>query len=185
MARIFGVDCIVDAAHSWGQMNFDLNDLGADFVGFNLHKWMGAPLGAGVMYIKSTRLADIAPASGDNVWLQEQAASHNDRGFTYKRIHTGTFNYAAWLSVPTALAYRDTIGAELIAARLRYLRHYWTSQVGSHVQVIGSQHVDNFAGIGAFRLNGQTSLAAGSCLRITPALFTSTAELDTLLHALT
>jgi hypothetical protein len=51
--------------------------------------------------------------------------------------------------------------------------------------VIGSQHVDNFAGIGAFRLNGQTSLAAGSCLRITPALFTSTAELDTLLHALT
>ena len=86
------------------------------------------------------------------------------------------------LSVPTALTYRDTIGAELIAARLRYLRHYWTSQVGSHVQVIGSQHVDNFAGIGAFRLNG---LAAGSCLRITPALFTSTAELDTLLHALT
>jgi hypothetical protein len=43
-ARLRGVDVIVDAAHSWGQMDFDVAALGADFVGFNLHKWIGAPI---------------------------------------------------------------------------------------------------------------------------------------------
>ena len=47
-----GVDVIVDAAHSWGHLDFTMDDLGADFAGFSLHKWMGVPLGAGFLYIK-------------------------------------------------------------------------------------------------------------------------------------
>ena len=50
MARSRGVDVIVDAAHALGHLDFTLPDLGCDFAGFNLHKWIGAPLGIGFMY---------------------------------------------------------------------------------------------------------------------------------------
>ena len=49
LARQRGVDVIVDAAHSWGQVDLTVGDLGADFIGFNLHKWIGAPVGVGVL----------------------------------------------------------------------------------------------------------------------------------------
>ena len=51
MARERGVDVIIDAAHSWGQIDFNVKDLDADFVGFNLHKWIGAPVGVGFFYV--------------------------------------------------------------------------------------------------------------------------------------
>jgi isopenicillin-N epimerase len=51
MARTRGVDAIVDSAHAWGQIDFDVRELGLDFAGFNLHKWMGAPLGVGILLL--------------------------------------------------------------------------------------------------------------------------------------
>jgi len=65
MAKARGVDVIVDAAHSWGQIDFKVGDLGVDFVGFNLHKWIGAPLGLGFLWIRKDRIADIDRAFGD------------------------------------------------------------------------------------------------------------------------
>lgn len=120
LCKEYGADCIVDAAHSWGQMDFKVTDLNADFVSFNLHKWLGAPLGVGVMYIKKSRLHDIAPAIGEPDSAQERIQS---------RIHTGTFNYAAWLSVPEALQFHHLVGAQRKAARLTYLRQYWNDAV--------------------------------------------------------
>ena len=66
MAKLKNIDVIVDAAHSWGQMDFSIPDLNVDFAGFNLHKWMGVPLGVGFMYICKSRLADIDLAFADN-----------------------------------------------------------------------------------------------------------------------
>ena len=65
MAKARGIDVIVDAAHSWGQIDFNVRDLGADFVGFNLHKWIGAPVGVGFLYIAKDRIADIDRDKGD------------------------------------------------------------------------------------------------------------------------
>lgn len=206
MAREFGVDCIVDAAHSWGQMDFNLADLGADFVGFNLHKWMGAPIGCGVMYIKDERLADIAPALGDGLAFEPTS----EIGKTYHRVHTGTFNYAAWLTIPKALAFHDAIGAELKAARLSYLRDYWVAQVRDlpHLSIVADNPTGAYATITSLRYREQTSvdankalaqrlleehrifsvhrtgLSQGACVRITPSTFTLTRELDTLVKAL-
>ncbi|MBY6063646.1 aminotransferase class V-fold PLP-dependent enzyme [Pseudidiomarina sediminum] len=206
MAREFGVDCIVDAAHSWGQMDFDLADLGADFVGFNLHKWMGAPIGCGVMYIKRERLVDIAPALGDGLAFDP----NKEIGKAYHRIHTGTFNYAAWLTIPKALAFHDAIGAELKAARLRYLRDYWVSRVRDlpHLSIVADTPTGGYATITSLRYREQTSVEAnkalaqrlldqhnifsvhrtglnqGACVRITPSTFTLTSELDKLITAL-
>ncbi|CAM3886579.1 aminotransferase class V-fold PLP-dependent enzyme [Rheinheimera salexigens] len=214
MAREYDVDCIVDAAHSWGQINFNVADLGADFVGFNLHKWMGAPIGVGVMYIKRSRLTDIAPAIGDTAEIaarsQTNAKTVAEVGTTYNRIHTGTFNYAAWLTVPTALDFHDQIGADLKAARLKYLRDHWVSSMNDvpQVQLVIGTEPDTYAGICSFRVQGETSvagnkaiaarllqqhkifsvhrsgLAGGACVRITPALFNTTTEMDSLVQAL-
>ncbi|BCQ64230.1 hypothetical protein PBOI14_59800 [Pseudomonas sp. Boi14] len=60
-AREHGVDIILDGAHALGQIDFDLRDLGIAFAGFNLHKWIGAPLSLGFVYIHPERLEDIDP----------------------------------------------------------------------------------------------------------------------------
>jgi len=52
MAKRYKVDVIVDAAHSFAQLNYQFPDLSSDFIGINLHKWLGAPLGTGLLYVK-------------------------------------------------------------------------------------------------------------------------------------
>lgn len=202
MARARGVDTIVDAAHSWGQISFDVADLGADFVGFNLHKWIGAPVGLGFFYIRKDRLADIDTHMGDEDWPVDDIRSH---------IHTGTLNFAAALTVPTALDLHEKIGAPAKNARLNHLRNYWVSQVRriDTLEVLTPDEPTMHAGITSFRVKGKTSkdenadlvtrlrdefkvltvrrggVAAGQCIRVSPALYTTEAELDQMVAALT
>lgn len=186
-ARQREVAVIVDAAHSWGQMDFRIKELGADFVGLNLHKWIGAPLGVGLIYIRRGSLSAIAPHPG------AVAEEHDSiRG----RIHTGTSNFAAYLTVPEALTLHQRIGPAAKEARLRHLRSVWVSRVRAHprVQVLTPEDPRSHVGITSFRLAGQTSVAAnrtlaerllerhgiftihrhgvadGACVRVTPAL---------------
>jgi len=85
IAKSRGVDVILDAAHSWWKMDFDFTDYGVDFAGFNLHKWVGAPLGVGCMYINKNRIGDIDVRSGKG---SENSININDR------LQTGTMNLA-------------------------------------------------------------------------------------------
>src|SRR3546814_16954409 len=82
------------AAHSWGQLDFALPDLDADFVGLNLHKWIGAPLGVGALYIRREKVDLIDPDIANAPPFGANA---------HARIHTGTVDFAAQLSVPAAL----------------------------------------------------------------------------------
>src|SRR5262249_9793958 len=120
MAKAKDIDTIVDAAHSWGQLDFKAGELEADFVGFNLHKWIGAPLGVGFLYIRKDRIADIDRDMGDEDYPETDIRS---------RVHTGTVNFATVLTVPTAVALHREIGAAAKQARPRHLRGYWGSRV--------------------------------------------------------
>ncbi len=201
MAKARGVDVVVDAAHSWGQMDFQVTDLGADFVGFNLHKWIGAPLGVGFLYIRKNRIADIDRDMGDEDWPEADIRS---------RVHTGTVNFAAMLTVPQAIALHQEIGAARKQARLRYLRDYWVSRVKGFkdLQILTPDEPGSYGAITSFRLAGRidkaandaivatlrdshgvltvrrAGVAAGQCIRVTPALFTREADLDRLVRAL-
>lgn len=201
MARAKGVDTIVDAAHSWGQIPFNVTDLGADFVGFNLHKWIGAPVGTGFFYIRKDRLADIDIHMGDQDWPADDIRS---------RIHTGTLNFAAVLSVPAALALHERIGAAAKNARLVHLRNYWVERVRpmGAFEILTPDEAGMHAGITSFRVKGKSTkddnnalvaklrdefkvltvrragVAAGQCIRVSPALYTTEAELDRLVAAL-
>ena len=116
LARRRGADVIVDAAHAWGQIDFKVLDLGPDFIGFNLHKWIGAPVGVGALYISKGRLRDVDPMMGDEDQPGDSILS---------RVHSGTVNFAAFLAVPAALDFHAAVGPSFKAARLRYLRDLW------------------------------------------------------------
>lgn len=201
LARAKGIDVIVDAAHSVGQLDFRLPELSADFIGMNIHKWLGAPLGVGAYYIRRDRLGaiDLDPAEGQ--------VPAND---ITSRVHTGTPDYAAQLTVPDALAFQDAIGGARRAARLRALRDRWVNQVRDlpQVQVLTGDDPALHGAITSFRIRGRPSkeenvalakalldrfriftvyrdgLASGACVRVTPALATSMADVDALAKAI-
>jgi len=200
LARSRGVDVIVDAAHSWGHVPIDLDGWGADYVGMNLHKWIGAPIGVGAMYIRSSGLDGIDRAHGDPGPLDSIRS----------RLHTGTMNFATILSVPDALDFQEWVGWERKYERVRYLRDLWVREARDiqGVEVL-TPDVDGLVGsITGFRLNGWTSgdanrevvrrlaedhgiftvartgVAAGDCVRVTPALYNLPTDLDKLVTAL-
>jgi len=201
MARARGVDAIVDSAHAWGQIDFDVRDLGVDFAGFNLHKWMGAPLGVGVLYIRKQRIPDI------DVFMASDEHGGDD---VRDRVHSGTSNFAAFLTVPEALDFQETIGIQAKEARLRYLRDSWAETLRDHgdIQILTPRDHRLHGGITSFRLKGlgatadnialarrlledhriftvhRTGVAGGSCVRVTPSLFTTRSHIDRLVSAL-
>ncbi|MEV0973494.1 aminotransferase class V-fold PLP-dependent enzyme [Microtetraspora glauca] len=201
MARARGVDVIVDAAHSWGHLDFTIDDLGADFAGFSLHKWMGVPLGAGFLYIRGGRLDDIDLAFRDETYPASDIRS---------RVHSGTLDVAPVLSIPTALDFHETLGAEVKQARLRFLRDRWVHQVRDipNMEILTPEEPPMYGTITAFRITGRVSEAdnvaitdylldrhrvftvrrggpvRGDCVRVTPALFTSRDDVDLLALAL-
>ena len=201
MARSRGVDAIVDCAHSWGQIDFKLDDLGADFVGLNLHKWMGAPLGVGVLYIRKARIPAI------DVYMANDEFPADD---VRARIHTGTLNFANFLTVPDALDFQETIGIPAKEARLRHLRDLWVVPLRARggLEILTPQDPRLYCAGTSFRLPGRisplenaalakelldrfgivtvhrTGVAAGACVRVTPAVFTSGDEILKLVAAL-
>jgi isopenicillin-N epimerase len=201
MARAKGADVVVDAAHSFGQVDLKMADLGADFVGCNLHKWIGAPVGVGVMYVKAGRLADT-----DRMLADE----NGDAAAIDSRLHTGTTNFATTLTVPAALDFHDAVGGAYKAARIRYLRDRWVNVVrGTRgIDVLTPDDRDMVAGITSFRIHGRTGrsenqavaaelldrynlftvwrtgLSRGDCVRVTPALYNTPADVDRLAAAL-
>lgn len=201
MAKARGVDVILDSAQAVGQMPLDVAAIGADFIGFSLHKWVAAPLGTGGIYIRRDRQKDILP------WLGNRIHGAQD---IRARIPTGTVDFAARLTIPTAIAVQDRIGIARKFAHLRALRDHWVRRAGEvpGVEMMLPAEKDNYGAISAFRLPGMKSveqarraqarfleahgllvvakagLASGPVLRVTPALFNSTAELDRLVAAI-
>lgn len=203
LARARGIDVIVDTAHGFGQLDMTIPDLQADFVGINLHKWIGAPVGVGAAYIRRGRVADIDPYMGEQ---RGEKAGDDIR----TRVHTGTVNFAAYLSLPSALDLHARIGVANKQARLRLLRNRWVEAARGikGVEVLASEDPRLSSAIASFRIRGKTSvadnfalskklvqqhgifavprdgLASGACLRVTPAIFTPESHLDKLVTAL-
>jgi isopenicillin-N epimerase len=199
LARSKGVDVLLDCGHALGQVDFKLRDLGVDFAGLNLHKWIGSPLGVGMVYIRKARIGDIDPA------MAEPPSPRIDA-----RVHTGTVNYGAQLAVSDAIDFHNSIGLANKAHRMRYLRDRWAEVIRSHpgVEVLTPNDPELHAGITSFRFKGQGSPeqvlavkkvlfdrykiftverfgpAKGACVRVAPFLINTPADLDKLVVAL-
>lgn len=200
MAKARGVDVILDSAQSVGVLPVDVDDLGVDFMGFSLHKWVAAPLGTGAIYIRHKRLEDIAPWLGNHI--------HDDDDIR-ARVPTGTVDFAARLTISTAIAEHRAIEPASKLAELVAKREYWSTRVRDlpGLQIVHCDEPGRCAVIGAFRLPGQRTweqarmaqhqfikkhrvlvvakqgLASGPVMRVTPSLFNKKDELERLVTA--
>jgi selenocysteine lyase/cysteine desulfurase len=199
LARSRGVEVILDGGHALGQTEFRLKDLGVDFAGLNLHKWIGAPLGAGVVYIRKDRIPDI------DISLSSPPGDSIDA-----RLHTGTVNDATVLTVADAVDFQNRLGIAAKARRLRYLRDLWAEAVRDHpkVQVLTPNDPMMHAGLTSFRIKGVTSEAdnvalkkvllerykiltveragpaKGACIRVTPSFVNAPEDVHRLTKAI-
>ncbi len=121
MAKARGIEVIVDGAHAYAQFPFTQADLGCDYYGTSLHKWLLAPIGTGFLYVKREKIPKIWPM---------MAAAENMNANIRKFEEIGTHPAANHNAISEALTFHQTIGADRKAARLRYLRSLWTSRVG-------------------------------------------------------
>jgi len=201
LAREHGVICILDTAQAVGQMPVDVKEIDADFAGFSLHKWVGAPLGTGAVYIRKSRLNDIEPCLGNTEDPADDVRS---------RIDSGTYNFAATLTIPTAIAFHNQLTVEGKRARLQYLRNYWVSRVREidGVEILTPDDPARYGATTSFRLKGMKSfeqakrvqdlflakykvltvarkgITQGAAVRVTPALYNTTVEVDRLVLAI-
>lgn len=198
-AREHGVDVILDGAHALGQIEFNLAELGIQFAGFNLHKWIGAPLTLGFLYIAPERLGDIDPDMGE---------FHYPASDVRARTSYSTPNFPALMTLPLVLEeHRNLGGSAAKGARVNYLRDRWVSQVRGlqGVEVLTPDDPRLYCAITAFKFTGRdqlgmvdrllkdyglftttrTGAAFGSCIRVTPGLVTSAADMDVLVNAIT
>jgi selenocysteine lyase/cysteine desulfurase len=196
MARRRGIDVIVDGAHALAHLDYALPDLKVEFAAFNLHKWVGAPLGTGLLYIARTRIADIQPLFGD--------VGHAP-GDIARLGHFSAVPPAPILAIEDALRFHESIGTRNKEARLRYLARYWMDRVRGlpGVRLFTPSDPLRHGALGAFGIDGLPARAVAErlmsehriftvvrgvndeeCVRVTPALYTSIKELDALVAAI-
>jgi len=196
MAHRHGVAVMVDGAHTFAQVDHRIPDLGCDYYGASLHKWLGTPLGAGILYVRRERIPALWPVFAD--------ASMADTDIR-KLNHTGTHPVHTDLAIASAIAFHDSMGIHRKEARLRYLQQYWTSRVRGRPNILlntpaapaRSCAIANvgIAGLAPAALAttllqkyGIWTVAIDTAnvhgVRITPHVYTSTTELDAFVRAL-
>jgi len=196
LAREKGIDAIVDGAHALAQLEFTIPQLGAPFAAFNLHKWVGAPLGTGLVYIARERIADIAPLYGDVSFARDDID---------KLGHVGVVPPAPIMAVEDALAFHAEVGGKAKEARLRWLARRWMDQVRDvpGVRVYTPRDPRLHCALGAFSIDGKPAADVARRLmdehriftvvrrfgdvdvvRVTPHLYNGPEDLDALAAAI-
>lgn len=196
-ARRRGIFTIVDGGHTFAHFPFTAADLGCDVYGSSLHKWLCAPVGNGLLYVRKEQIRRIWPLL---------AADPAQDGDIRKFEAIGTYPIALRTALSDALAFHEEIGAERKAERLRYLRERWmhgvegvrgvtlrTSFDPAQACALGAMSLD---GMGAqkltdelqrrWRIHVRPRFVAGEfeCIRVTPNVFTKLDEVDLFVEAI-
>lgn len=196
MAHSKNVEVMVDGAHAFAHLNFNLSDLNCDYYGCSLHKWLSVPLGAGFLYINKKHIHKIWPL------LAETETDIHD---ITRLNHTGTIPVHTDLSILDAIDFYKKIGSERKENRLRYLQEYWTKPLREIDNIIINTPADSqrACGIANVGIKGMSPAELSEKLfknyniytvaidgkgvkgcRITPNVYTTTEELDQLIKAL-
>ncbi len=190
MARGRGVETIVDGAHSFAQFDFKRDDLGCDYFGTSLHKWIFAPKGTGLLYVRKEKIPKVWPL---------MASEDKQKNDIRKYEEIGTHSAAMRLAIGEAILFHNAIGGKRKEERLRYLSRYWMNNLKAIPRVGFNTSFDpaQSCAIANFRIDGVDPVALGSYLmakhkifttpivhdeftgiRITPNVYTTLWELD-------
>lgn len=119
MAHKKGCEVIVDGAQTFAHIDYKIEDTGADYYATSLHKWLCAPFGSGLLYIKKNKIK--------NTWAL--LSSVEPDGDDIKKFESlGTRSFATEMAIGTAIDFHNIIGAKRKEARLRYLKDFWTEK---------------------------------------------------------
>ncbi len=192
MARKRGIPVIVDGAHAFAHVDFTLAELGCDYYGVSLHKWLFAPQGTGLLYVRRDRIKDTWP-----LMAATEAQSEDIRKFE----EFGTRPMANSLAVAEALTFHQGIGPARKEARMRYLRDRWAKRLlansSGRVRLHTSLDPRFSCGIGTVQVEGVDSGSMRDSLwekrrilttairhaefegiRVTPSVYSTLEEVD-------
>ena len=196
MAKKHGIETIVDGAHSFGLLDYKVPELGCDYYGTSLHKFLSAPIGNGMLWIKKEKIEKIWPLVSN-----DKPTSGDIRKFET----IGTRSFPIEQGIGEAINFQNGIGNKRKEERIRYLKNYWASRVQNIPKVkIHTSFKDEYAcAICGVSVNGMTpgeldsALFSNykihtvgivweniSCVRVTPHVYTRLQELDKLVMAI-
>ena len=190
MARRHGIPLLIDGAHSFAHFDFDLGALDVDNYATSLHKWLFAPHGTGLLYVRRDKIADVWP-----LMAAPEARDSNIRKFE----EIGTHPEAPYLSIGEALSFHEGVGPARKEARLVYLRDYWANPLlaNDNVRLHTSQKAGFACGIANVEIVGiepndlrdylwnahkiitvSINHAEFRGIRVSPSVYTTLPELD-------
>jgi isopenicillin-N epimerase len=120
LARSRGITSIVDGAHAFAHVPFQFSDFDCDFYGSSLHKWLSAPIGTGLLYVRKDRI--------EKHWAMMAAPASMDKNIR-KFEEIGTHPAAMHNAILQAIEFHEQIGAERKFARFCYLKRRWAERL--------------------------------------------------------
>ncbi|MBX3257844.1 MAG: aminotransferase class V-fold PLP-dependent enzyme [Chitinophagaceae bacterium] len=196
MAHQRGIEVICDSAHGFGLLDFKIPDLQCDYLGTSLHKFLSAPIGSGMLWIKKEKIPKIWPL----------LCNDNPRSDNIRKFETiGTRSFPIEQGIVEAIDFHNAIGPKRKEERVRYLKNYWAEKVQplKKVKLHTSLKHDYSCAICGVSIDGIESAALSgmlfdkyhihttamvyanvNCVRVTPHVYTALKELDTLVEAI-
>lgn len=196
MAKKHNLEVIVDGAHSFGLLDFKIPELGCDYFGTSLHKFLSAPIGSGMLWIKKEKIGKIWPL----------VCNDRPRGEDIRKFETlGTRSFPIEQGIGEAVNFQNAIGSKRKEERIRYLKDYWATRVKDipKVKIHTSFKPEYSCAICGVSVDGMTPGELDSalfnsykihtvgivwenvsCVRITPHVYTRLQDLDKLVMAI-
>jgi len=191
-----GIEVVVDGAHSFAHFKFSIPELDCDYFASSLHKWLYAPIGSGMLYVKKEKIKSLYP-----MFAVDDPYKDDIRKFEA----LGTRPFYIEQAIGKAIEFHDMIGIERKEKRLHYLKNYWMEKVRDlpGVKLNTSLHPRWGCAIGNVGVEGRKPGDLDSFLlsnfkvhtvsinwenisgvRVTPNVYTSTKDLDVLVEGI-
>ena len=189
-ARARNIEVVIDAAHSFAHLEYQINDLGGDYLGTSLHKWLCAPIGSGMLWVRKNKIKHLYPLFG---------ASDPESDDIRKFENLGTRSFPIEQGIGQAIDFHHMIGSNRKFKRLHFLKNYWIDALEDVEGIkIQTSKDPKFGGaIGFFSMDGMTPNRISELLlnrynihtvainwehfygvRVTPNVYTLTSDLD-------
>ena len=196
MAHKKGIEVLVDGAHSFGLLDFKVSELGGDYFGSSLHKFLSAPIGSGMLWIKKDKIKNVWPLT----------CNDKPNGDDIRKFETiGTRSFAIEQAIGEAVNFHNAIGPQRKQQRIHYLKNYWASAVKDipKVKINTSLNPKYSCAICGVSVDGLKPSELSdklfdkykihtvgivweniSCVRVTPHVYTKLKDLDKLIRAI-
>jgi selenocysteine lyase/cysteine desulfurase len=195
-AHSMGIEVVIDGAHSFAHLNYNIPDLGADYFGTSLHKWLCAPFGTGMIYVKKEKIATLWPTYSCENPLKDTIN---------KFEHQGTRSFPAEQAIGHAIDFHNLVGSKRKHERLQHLKMYWLEEVLkiNKVKTFTSLNPKFSCALATFTIEGKTNAEISrhifkeygihttsikheeiDGIRVTPHIYTTERDLDFLIKGI-